>query len=169
MRNTAVNETRSAGLVRPVHVTARGVTLIEVLVAVLVISIGLLGLAALQVAALQANETSYQRSQATNLAYDVIDRMRTNRTDALGGNYDTNFTAAPDCAIPSAGSDLAETDLNEWRMALACGLPNGEGFIDVDTNPAGSGNNLVTVTIRWTDRDAENAGDWESFTTRTEL
>lgn len=58
---------------------ARGVTLIEVLVALVVLSIGVIGLAALQAQALQMNQGAYMRAQATNLAYDIADRMRTNR------------------------------------------------------------------------------------------
>ncbi|HLE93281.1 MAG TPA: type IV pilus modification protein PilV, partial [Sulfuricaulis sp.] len=56
----------------------RGFSLIEVLVALLVLSIGLLGLAALQTTSLQYNTGSYFRTQATFLAYDIIDRMRAN-------------------------------------------------------------------------------------------
>jgi len=54
-----------------------GFTLIEVLVAVVVLAGGLLGLAALQVTSLSSNQTAYNRSQATQLAYDIADRMRT--------------------------------------------------------------------------------------------
>ena len=60
----------------------RGATLIEVLVAMLVLSIGLLGLAGMQMTALKSNQSAYYRSQATVLAYDIIDRMRANRADA---------------------------------------------------------------------------------------
>lgn len=141
----------------------RGVTLIEVLVAVLVLSIGLIGLAALQVAALQANQISYQRSQATNLAYDVIERMRANRQAALNGNYDTPFQDPPECEDPSDGGSLAQTDLNQWHMALSCSLSGGQGQITTNAN------NIVGVTIRWRDRDDDDSEATESFTTRTEL
>ena len=57
-----------------------GFSLIEVLVALLVLSIGLLGLAALQAQGLRFNHDAYVRTQATNLAYDIVDRMRVNNT-----------------------------------------------------------------------------------------
>ena len=62
----------------------RGTTLIEVLIALIVLSIGLLGLALLQVTSVQSNHSAYYRSQATVLAHDLADRMRANRTAALG-------------------------------------------------------------------------------------
>src|SRR5699024_7298926 len=70
-----------------------GLTLIEVLVTMLVLSIGLLGLAGLQALMLYQHHSAYQRSQATILTYDIIDRMRTNRNAALNGDYDLNLTA----------------------------------------------------------------------------
>ena len=74
----------------------RGFTLIEALVALVVLSIGLLGVAALQLASLQANYGASQRTQATFLAQDIVDRMRANRDAAVAGDYDIDFgDAAP--------------------------------------------------------------------------
>jgi len=117
-----------------------GFTMIEVLVAVLVLSIGLIGLASLQGVSLQFNNSAYLRSQATNLAYDMADRVRANREAALvAGAY--NITAG--AAIPPAGT-LPETDLNEWRTALQDSLPSGTGEVLV------AGRNL-TVVVCWDD------------------
>ncbi|MCX7101946.1 MAG: type IV pilus modification protein PilV, partial [Methylobacter sp.] len=55
-----------------------GFTLIEVLIAMLVLAVGLLGLAGLQATSLKSNQSAYNRSQATQLAYDLADRMRAN-------------------------------------------------------------------------------------------
>jgi len=60
-----------------------GFTLLEVLVAILVLSIGLLGLAGLMASSIRNNHSAYQRTQATWLAYDMIDRMRVNRANAI--------------------------------------------------------------------------------------
>lgn len=145
-----------------------GVTLIEVLVALLVLSIGLIGVAALQANALQANHGSQLRSQATNLAYDISDRMRTNRQAALNGDYVGQFNAAtcPSSAaeIPNPTGSLASRDLTEWQVALACGLPGGRGEI------SRSGDEFV-ITIRWNnERLAEDASEQtEVFVTRTEI
>jgi len=70
----------------------RGVSLIEVLVAVLVLSVGLLGLAALQSFSLQANQGAYHRTQAVNVAYELADFYRANRGNPAG--VDTTFWAA---------------------------------------------------------------------------
>lgn len=91
----------------------RGATLIEVLVAMLVLSIGLLGLAGMQMTALKSNQSAYYRSQATVLAYDIIDRMRANRADALNGVYDIalqNQACDPDL---SPSGSLAKKDVAE--------------------------------------------------------
>ncbi|WP_038038469.1 MULTISPECIES: type IV pilus modification protein PilV [unclassified Thioalkalivibrio] len=141
---------------------ARGVTLIEVLVALVVLSIGVIGLAALQAQALQMNQGAYMRAQATNLAYDIADRMRTNRAAALDGTYDTSFQSPPDCEAPGTGPDLASADLTQWRVALACALPEGQGRIERNGD-------VFTITIRWDNRRLVEDGEepFEEFVTRT--
>lgn len=136
-----------------------GVTLIEVLVALVVFSIGLLGLAALQVNALQANHSSYLRAQATSLAYDITDRMRANSEAAESGNYITSFQDPQDCTSPSASGPMHERDLAQWHMALNCSLPQGRGQIEP------SGNQLV-ITIEWED---PRFSEPESFETSTQI
>jgi type IV pilus assembly protein PilV len=142
--------------------------LIEVLVALLVLSIGLIGVAALQANALQANHGSQMRSQATNLAYDIADRMRANRAAALNNAYVGEYDAVncPSSAgdLPSLSGSLADRDLTEWRVALACGLPSGRARITRD------GDDFV-IRIRWdNDRLAEDQSEEvEEFVTRTEI
>lgn len=89
-----------------------GVTLIEVLITVLVVSVGLLGLAALQTFALQAGNTAYQRSQATNVAYEALDFMRANRRLFLDGagvsSVQDNFTDARLLSCLTVTSDLTD-------------------------------------------------------------
>ncbi|WP_019626000.1 type IV pilus modification protein PilV [Thioalkalivibrio sp. ALJT] len=147
-----------------------GVTLIEVLVALLVLSIGLIGVAALQANALQANHGSQMRSQATNLAYDIADRMRANRQAALStdndyvGDYSAiNCPSDPD-NLPSPAGNLAQRDVAEWRVALACGMPNGRARITRDGDE-------FTIRIRW-DNDRlvdDDSEEVEEFITRTEI
>ncbi|MFL6713216.1 MAG: type IV pilus modification protein PilV, partial [Sulfurifustis sp.] len=66
---------------------SQGFTLVEVLVTLVVLSIGLLGLAMLQLESLKHNTDAYFRTQATMLAYEIIDRMRANVDAARGGSY----------------------------------------------------------------------------------
>ncbi len=144
-----------------------GVTLVEVLVALLVLSIGLLGIAALQTTGLRATQASGARSQAVLMSYDIIDRMRANRRDALAGDYDTttaqDFATDPD----SAPAGMSGDDLIAWKTQLATALPEGRGAIARDAaNPA-----IVTVTVEWVDRDDNRAADAQvlQFQTTTRL
>jgi type IV pilus assembly protein PilV len=151
-----------------------GIALIEVLVTVLVLAIGFLGLAGLQLTALRNNSSAYERSQATMLAYDIIDRMRANRNAALNGDYSVALNTAPtaaDCRGSSANcttTQLATFDVNQWKCNLgkwsshaSCvslgitdvKLPNGDGSIVVNGSRA-------TITIQWEDdRSATTAAD----------
>jgi type IV pilus assembly protein PilV len=155
--------TRLRGYTGGQGVRCGGMTLVEVLVATVVISVGLLGIAALQMVSLRNSQGSYLRTQATALAGDIIDRMRANRTAALSPAlaYNIDF----DETITLGGTPtMAERDLFEWKAALASDLPKTEageaadGSISVDDN-------VVTVVIRWGERDA---GAIE-FATRTEI
>ena len=129
----------------------RGATLVEVLVALLVLSIGLLGVAALQVSALQTNQGAHVRSQASVLAYDIADRMRANRAVALAGGYNVLYTVTP------SGGALNELDLQNWKAALTNTLPTGEGEISL----VGS---IALIRVRWTDKSGTQV-----FETRTQI
>jgi type IV pilus assembly protein PilV len=139
----------------------RGFTLVEVLIAVLVMAIGLLGLAGLQLTTLQSNQSAYHRSLATMKAMDIADRMIANGGQVA--NYATGLGApssASTCVASScAPSDMAEFDLAQWKCSLgghnavqACldlgvsgELPSGDGRIVDD------GGNQFTITIMWDD------------------
>ena len=134
----------------------RGVSLIEVLVALLVLSIGLLGVAALQVVALRSNHGSFVRGQAVLLASDMADRMRANRLGVIDtggndiGNYDSanvagNFQAAGNNTCTQVGAtdpnactvtQMAAHDRFEWNQILAARLPSGTGQVCIDTTGA---------------------------------
>lgn len=118
----------------------QGFTLIEVLVAVLILSFGLLGLAGLQAASIRANHSAYLRSQATQLAYDMADRMRANMAGVAGNYYnDPTLTPEPAC-YTSAGCSplqLARDDAARWAAELQSLLPAGSaGVVCIDSTPA---------------------------------
>lgn len=121
----------------------RGVTLLEVLITVLVLSLGMLGIAALQIASVRDTQGAYLKSQAVNHAYQIVDAMRANRESANDGSYNDDFDEdeAGYCAI--ADPAAAEGDLCVWEQALAATLPEGAGSISVD------GDNVATVCVRW--------------------
>ncbi len=123
----------------------RGFTLVEVLVSILVLGIGLLGLAGLQTTGLKSNHSANLRTQATLLAYDMADRVRANKAGFDGGFYhkpaaaDKNCVwhgnAPADCTV----QELAEHDAKEWQDALAQELPQGVGIVCRDSTPADGG------------------------------
>lgn len=145
--------------IRLAPVLHRGFTLIEILVTVIVLSVGLLGLAGLQAASLKFNSTAYQRSQATSLAYDIADRMRANVVAARGGNYDIALGAV----APTGGTTLAAIDLREWRRALTNTLPSGTGSVDSVTNSP-----IFTIIIQWDD-DRDSTTAVQSFQMDTDI
>lgn len=131
---------------------ARGVTLIELLVTILVISIGLLGLAGMQTVSMQYNHSSYLRTHANNMAYDIADRMRANRGSAMNGNYDIGLADG----APTGGGSIAAADLADWRNAITATLPNGTGSVTVNNDGE------ATIQIRWLDSQDERDGATEA-------
>lgn len=144
----------------------QGATLLEVLITIVVLAIGLLGLAGLQVTSIQSNHSAYYRSQATILAYDLSDRMRSNRTQALSGAYAQDFPPSSD-SNPVSGSRAAQ-DVAEWLNSLAHTLPSGTGKVE-------NNGNLVTIHVRWDDTRGQIASvsdtdtHTETFNYRTEI
>ena len=122
-----------------------GTTLIEVLITVILVSVGLLGLAGLQLTTVQNTNSAAERFEASTLARDILERMRANRQQALNGEYDLDMGDAP------AGGGLAGDDLDDWMAALAA-LPNGDGSVEVNDG-------VVTIEVEWTDASDDNAGD----------
>lgn len=122
----------------------RGFTLLEVLVALVIMSIGLLGLAGLMVNSLKNNQSSAMRSQAAWLAYDIIDRMRANRALALPASGTSPYQIA--IGANPAGTGTATSDLTAWRANLAAVMLSGTGSVNVDTATG-----VVTVNVQWDD------------------
>jgi type IV pilus assembly protein PilV len=154
----------------------RGFGLIEVLVALLVLSISLLGLAGLQAVSLRSIHGSFVRGQAVLLANDMADRMRANKLGVVdfagndvgaydsanvSGNYQApannncsqvGGTAPGNCTI----AQMAAHDAFEWGQALAQRLPGGAGTVCIDSNPADAApcdgiGGAYAITISWTE------------------
>jgi type IV pilus assembly protein PilV len=130
--------------------------MVEVMVALVVLAVGLLGIAALLLKSLQSGRTATYRTQAVNLAADLADRIRSNRT--AQADYGTLFADSPaavaacDTTGGCSDSDLASTDLFRWKQTIAEQLPEGQGQVVV-TLPAAAGEpaNYV-VAIQWTEQ-----------------
>ena len=140
---------------------SKGVSLIEVLVAVIILAFGLLGLAGLQSVSLRNNNSAMMRTQATYLAQDIIDRMRVNKTAAIDDmSYEQPMaTATPTVA---ANSPLDVIDRNAWLTSIEAALPSGDGAIDcVDAT------DVCEITIQWNDR--RDLNNLQQFITSTQL
>lgn len=152
----------------------RGFSLIEILVAVLVMGVGVLGVTGLQMVSLQNNRDALLRTEALQMAYDVLDRIRVNPGAGVlgiaydGVDFDDAAVAPTDCIANNCTSaQITGFDIALWKCSLGghnaeavCtalrtanlippitsqpGLPNGNGQITV------SGGGVVNVSVRWT-------------------
>lgn len=123
-----------------------GTTMIEVLVTILVMSVGLLGLAALQGFSLQAGQSAYYRTQATNLAYEVTDFARVNRSAIMD-----------DCSIPL---------MDSWNNFVDTQLPDGNLAVVVSNCAVGE----IQVTVTWSEQRIEDAvDDGETLVMKTRI
>ena len=117
----------------------RGFTLLEALVALLVLSVGMLGIAVLFVESLQAGRSAQLRTLAVSIAADLADRIRANRTPA---------NAYADAGIGAR----AIADLAEWRVLIAAQLPRGEGEVRFLAGTAATPASY-TIRVSWTETD----------------
>ncbi len=143
---------------------AHGFSLIEIMVAVFVLSVGLLGMAALMATSLRNTQSADYRSQAVNLAYDAIEMMRSNLVNTRA--YERAYTdPAAHCSGAEApfaygtATDLFTDDRNYWGRKLCRTLPNGRGRIQVGGSIAAG--YAVDVEVCWTDNRAGVGSDVE--------
>ncbi len=131
-----------------------GFTMLEVLITMVILSIGLLGLAGLQANGLKSNHQAYMRTQATLLAYDMSDRMRANMAGVNAGNYDdiSGKATATDCAaIECTPAAMALYDTEQWNVANDVKLPSGQGTVSVASG-------IHTIIIMWDDERTGKTG-----------
>jgi type IV pilus assembly protein PilV len=141
----------------------RGFSLLEVMIALLVLSIGLLGIAGLQTFSLQYNHQSYERTQATVLISEIFDRIMANPTAARAGNYDSvalgttsaSYSAYGNC--PTTGcattSELATYDKYLWKLAIENSkMAQGKGSIS-RVNAANTNSLVYDITVTWVENN----------------
>jgi type IV pilus assembly protein PilV len=156
----------------------RGAALIEALVALLVLSVGLLGMVGLQTASVRYEQSSWARSAVATQISDIADRIRANpgatdtaylRTQSFEDerteiNTDSStFNVNPDCASANCTpAELAAYDMAKWRSAINASIPQAVGFV------SGSRATAYSVTIAWLDKNRiDSAGALESAPTCT--
>ncbi|HZP65242.1 MAG TPA: type IV pilus modification protein PilV [Rudaea sp.] len=148
---------------------SRGFTLLEVLVALLIFSLGLIGLAELLTVSVKTNHSAYLRTQAMYLAQDMVDRMRANTPGIWAGLYTLNAITTPpttpasatsatpqDCTASSCSTaQIASRDLQIWQNELVQFLPNPG--VALTCNPGAAGalptapySNTCEIEISWT-------------------
>jgi type IV pilus assembly protein PilV len=116
-----------------------GSTLIEVLIALLILAIGLLGMAGLQTVSLRNTQSAYLRTQATILSNDIVERIRANLQGVESNSYDNiagQLIPACNTVVGCSAAQLAANDVAEWKAALSADLPAGAGTVCNDSTPA---------------------------------
>ena len=152
-----------------IHRRVAGFSLIEVLISLIILSVGLLGIAAMVSESLKSKDSSYYRSQALDYAAAIVDRMRANRAMATANAYDVNFggtgsnagAPADNCTTTKcSSSQLASVDLAEWQNDIGNALPGfSNGTLasgEVSTVTVGQ-MTQVNVTVQWNDARASSA------------
>ncbi|HEY5851673.1 MAG TPA: type IV pilus modification protein PilV [Lysobacter sp.] len=141
----------------------RGMSLLEVLIAVLVLAIGLLGVAALQATALRNSQSSLERNQAVIASYTILDAMRANLVSARAGNY----ALARTCTVPTAAGTpadvLRDADQQDWIRDMqavmggsACGLIEFSGGV-------------YTITVEWDDSRGSGGSNAQKLKTMVQI
>lgn len=127
-----------------------GVTLLEVMISVLIMAVGMLGIAAMQTTSLRNTQSSMERSQAVIQSYSIIDAMRVNRVQARAGRYNTSGMA---CAVPEDDGSQSAADRHAWMTSLKNSMGNGAAG---DTTTCGDINctaaGVCTVIVQWDDQ-----------------
>lgn len=143
-----------------------GVGLIEVLIAVLVMAIGMLGIASMQATALRNSQSSLERSQAVIHSYAILDAMRANLPAARNGTYNTGALV---CDVPTGGSSLVDKDQERWIESIqatlgdtACGQISCLDIADSDQRDC-------TVVVRWNDTRATAGEEEQKIITRSRI
>jgi type IV pilus assembly protein PilV len=148
MKHQAAGSRLRASRVRRCGTHAQaGVGMIEVLVAVLIVSIAFLGIAALQAMSLSTNNSAMARSMATMASYSIMDAMRADLSGVRGGAYNTSKDITAD-KCPAGTGSMAADQLNQWCKQLGDNL----GEVTTTTgNIACSVGGDCTVTIKFND------------------
>ena len=148
----------------------RGISLIESLVAIVVMALGILGILGVQMRTLADTQTTVHRAQAIRLIEDLSERMKTN-PNALGSinNYVSGFSDEPtpgDCSGGCSHSDQATYDLALWKQAVKTTLPLGEASVFLaagETDDANRRQLGVMVAWRENERDIADDDDREKY------
>lgn len=159
-----------------------GFTLLEVLIAVVIFSIGLLGIASMQMTGMKQTFNSHVRAMAVAQAENMADRMRANREAVDDGDYDSATMPGSyptDCdSAECTPAEMATFDLVQWNASNAAVLPGGSGAVCIDSTPndgdpsdwaCDASGSVYAVKVQWTERgldETEAATSTQRFVMR---
>lgn len=141
----------------------RGFTIVEALVALVVLAVGMLGIASLYVTTLRASGSASSRMQAINLASDLGDRIRANRTAeaAYAGTAAVTLNTCIGTGVTCTDAQMAAHDLAVWQAAIQQALPGAPaGTVTVDT---GTTPTTYQIRVSWVEA-GETAANAQSYT-----
>lgn len=138
-----------------------GVAMVEILVSLLILSLGAMGLAGLQFYGLKFNHSSYERSQATTIAYALADKMRANQAQAAASAYALTRGSTPpsgtDCLANSCTpAQLAAYDLSTWFTQLQAALAGGSASVTCADSPCTLTSQQL-ISVFWPEPDLKGA------------
>ena len=139
----------------------RGLSLIEVLIAMLILAIGLLGIAAMQAITLRNSQSAFDRTQVVVLSYAMLDRMRANAAAARAGNYNLAET----CAVPTTSTTLIQNDQRLWIQELR----NTLGDATTTCGTISCLNSVCSITVKWNDSRATAGLSNQTLTTTSRI
>jgi type IV pilus assembly protein PilV len=151
------------------HRRVAGFSLVEVLIALVILSVGLLGIAAMVSESLKSKDSSLYRTQALDFASNILERMRANKAQATSGSYDVNYGGrGSNGTIPSdsctstncSPGQMAGVDLTQWQQEISDALPaisnSAPAAGSITTTTVGQ-MTQVNISIRWNDKRANSA------------
>jgi type IV pilus assembly protein PilV len=133
-------------------VMERGLSMVEVLVALTIVAFGMLGLLGLQAWALSVQKDAFHRRHAAELVAQLAERMRANHLGFLAGRYAVSFeasseppAAAPACIAPCTSAQVAERDLDQWRIELRRRIPGAAAYLQWNAESRSG----IAVAVAW--------------------
>ena len=137
----------------------RGASLLEVLIAVLILAIGMLGIAALQAVSLRNTQSSSDRTTAVIQSYSMLDMLRANRVAARGGQYNQGYL----CVAPTTTTTRIQAEVGAWITGLQEAMgPTACGSINCAAE-------TCRVQVRWNDSRATEGEETHELVTETRL
>lgn len=144
--------------------TQRGLSMIEVLISVLVLALGLMGMAAMQALALRGGQSSLESSQAVMASNSIIEAMRANRANAASYAFDGTASCA---TVPAAGLSLATWDVRQWTLQLKTAIGNDPADPNTCGRIVDMGGGVFAITVQWNDQRAGGSQTRQMITEAT--